>query len=120
MMDVIDTEEVGSLLEDNQAGVQDLAKFGTSVKLKAFQPFSSAENALENMNAISEQQVTPDLENFLESNLPSVKKGKKAKFQLGVVEPGLASAIGEKTDVPCRCDDTVRELIRGIRLHFGK
>jgi nucleolar protein 56 len=37
-----------------QETVGDLSLFGRVVKLKAFQPFSSAENALENINSISE------------------------------------------------------------------
>lgn len=66
----------------------------------AFHPFDSAENALENMHALTEHEITEDLrvrvrivcanlpsyysmQNFLDANIP---KGKKAgKFPLGVV-----------------------------------
>lgn len=44
-----------------QAAVNDLQRFGRTVKLKAFQPFTTAENALENMNAVSEHVLTDDL-----------------------------------------------------------
>lgn len=37
-----------------QSSVTDLSKFSKIVKLKAFQPFESAANALENANNISE------------------------------------------------------------------
>jgi nucleolar protein 56 len=48
-----------------------------------------------------------------------VKKS-KAKFTLGVIEPALGSAIQEALDFPCRSDDTVREVLRGVRVHFSK
>lgn len=41
--------------------MQDLSRFQRVVKMIAFQPFDSAENALENINAITEHEVTPDL-----------------------------------------------------------
>lgn len=58
------------------------------------------------------------LQNFIESNLP---KGKKSsQFPLGVIEPTLATAIQENLSVPCRSDETIREITRGIRHHFTK
>ena len=66
-----------------QSGVLDLSKFQRYVKMTAFHPFETAENALENINAITEHEMTDDLRTFLESNLA---KGKKSsKFPLGVV-----------------------------------
>lgn len=44
-----------------QASINDLQRFGRTVKLKAFQPFTTAENALENMNSISEHVLSDDL-----------------------------------------------------------
>lgn len=61
LMQVVEAEEVGSLLEEVQQAVLDPQRFCRTVKLKGFQPFTTAENALENMNAISEQMVTDDL-----------------------------------------------------------
>ena len=50
-----------------------------------------------------------------------MNKGKKAsKYPLGVIEPTLATAIQENLSIPCRSDDTIRELTRGIRTHFTK
>lgn len=71
---VLENEEIGSLLSEVQAGMADFAKFQRIAKLIAFHPFSSAENALENILAITEHEVTPDLKNFLDSNLPKGKK----------------------------------------------
>ena len=95
-------------------------RFGRSVKLKAFQPFSSAAEALENANAVSEHAMTEVLHNFLEMNLPKSKKsGKTASFSLGVIDPALATAIADGLGgLSCRSDDTVREIIRGCRLHL--
>jgi hypothetical protein len=44
-----------------QASIADLARFSKLVKLKAFQPFHSAENALQNINDISEGILNGDL-----------------------------------------------------------
>ncbi|RYH26237.1 hypothetical protein EON65_14815 [archaeon] len=44
-----------------QAANQDFQRFQKVVKLLAFHPFDSAENALENMNAVTEHEVTEDL-----------------------------------------------------------
>lgn len=49
------------MLEEVQQAVLDPQRFCRTVKLKGFQPFTTAENALENVNAISEQIVTDDL-----------------------------------------------------------
>lgn len=36
------------------------------------------------------------------------------------MEPTLATAIQENLGVPCRSDETIREITRGIRHHFTK
>lgn len=63
------------------------------VKLKAFEPFATAEAALHNINDISEGILPEDLRNFLERNLPRVKEGKKAKFSLGVLDAKIGTSI---------------------------
>mmetsp|Transcript_206 Transcript_206/g.340 ORF Transcript_206/g.340 Transcript_206/m.340 type:complete len:527 (-) Transcript_206:222-1802(-) len=118
IFEVKEQEEVGSLLDEVQASISDASRFQRCVSLRAFRPFSTAESALENMNAISEYLVAPELKDFLEVSLPKAKK-KKSGFTLGVIEPQLASGIQEALGgFPCRSDDTVREVVRGIRLHF--
>ncbi|EFN56071.1 hypothetical protein CHLNCDRAFT_145563 [Chlorella variabilis] len=101
-----------------QQSVNDIQRFGKSIKLAAFKPFTSAANALEQINAVSESQVTDDLKNFLTTNLPAAKKG-KAKYKLGVAEAKLGSAIQEETGVPCECNEYVGELLRGVRQHIA-
>lgn len=119
LFEVVAFEEIGSLLEDAKDTVTDLKRFGRAVKLKAFQPFESAHEALENANAISEHAMTGTLHDFLEMNLPKIKKKSKTpSFSLGVIDPGLATAISEGLGCSSRCDDTVKEIIRGCRLHL--
>lgn len=118
LFSVLENEEIGALLEEVQAGLTDLARFQRITKMVAFHPFDSAENALENMNAITEHEMTDDLRAFLESNLPKGKKSSKSP--LGVIEPLLATAIQENLGITCRSDDTIREITRGFKLHFTK
>lgn len=54
MFERVQSEEIGAKLEQVQATVTDLAKFGKMVKLKSFAPFKSAADALENANDVSE------------------------------------------------------------------
>jgi nucleolar protein 56 len=120
LFEVVENEEIANLLEEVQQNVNELSKFGRIVKLKAFQPFISAENALENINNISEGLLGDDLKNFLELNLPKVKSGKKAKFSLGVQDKNLAQAIADTLNAPVNTNETTIEILRGVRLHFSK
>lgn len=47
--------------------------FSSIMKLKAFSPFQNAESALENLNAIKNNEISEDLNNFLNSNLKKKK-----------------------------------------------
>lgn len=51
-----------------------MARFGKIVKLTAFRPFTSASDSLEQINAVSEGQLTDELKHFLEQNLPKVSR----------------------------------------------
>lgn len=61
LFSILESEEIGSLLEEVQASMNDLSRFQRIVKMVGFLPFDTAENALENMNAITEHEVTTDL-----------------------------------------------------------
>ncbi|XP_064981849.1 nucleolar protein 56-like [Musa acuminata AAA Group] len=113
-------DEIGQNTEAVRNSVLDLTRFGKVVKLVAFHPFSSALDALNQCNAVSEGLMTDELRNFLEMNLPKVKEGKKAKFSLGVAEPKVGSQIFEVTKIPCQSNEFVLELLRGVRLHFDR
>jgi nucleolar protein 56 len=115
LFEVVGFEEIGSLLEGSMDTVTDLKRFGRAVKLKGFMPFESAQMALENANAISEHSMTEDLHNFLEMNLPK----KASSYTFGVIDPALATAISEGLGgISCRSDETIREILRGCRLHL--
>ncbi|KAK1443315.1 nucleolar protein Nop56/Nop58 [Babesia gibsoni] len=88
-------------------------RFKETVKFKAFQPFGTASEALENMRAVVEGEVTQLLSAFLNLNLP--KKG----AELAVVDPGLGKSLSEK-GINVIYNANVLELVRGCRLHEMK
>eukprot|EP01147_Barroeca_monosierra_P003862 gene3862-6359_t len=120
LFDINETEEIGASLPSVQNAVQDLGKFGKVVKFKALQPFRSAQEALENINAVSEGDVPSLLHDFLEVNFEKAKSKKKSQVVLGVGDSKLGQSISQS--VGCKCDHTgvIPELLRGIRLHFTK
>ncbi len=61
LFNVLESEEIGSMISDVQNGVTDFSRFSRTVQLLAFKPFVSAEDALENISAITEHQVTAEL-----------------------------------------------------------
>ncbi|GKD17133.1 nucleolar protein 56-like protein [Tanacetum coccineum] len=111
-------DEIGQNTEAVRNSVTDLNRFGKVVEFVAFVPFESALDALNQINAVSEGQMTDELRDFLESSLPKVKEGKKPKYSLGVSDSKIGSHIFEETKIPCQSNEFVLELIRGIRLHF--
>lgn len=120
LFDVKGLDELGASSAQAQQSVNDLARFSKTVDLVAFKPFKSAIEALEQVNAVAEGIATTDLLDFLEMNLPKVKKGadpKKAKFQLGVYDSKLGAAIQEGRGFACVCNELSGELLRGVRLH---
>lgn len=122
LFEVVSFDEIGALQQGAMDAVTGLDKFSRAIKLKAFQPFQSAEEALSNINAVSEHSCTDELHNFLEMNLPKIKKKKEGKapaFALGVIDPSFATAIADGLPgLSCRSDEAVREIIRGCRLHL--
>jgi nucleolar protein 56 len=56
----LELEEIGSKLDAVQRAVDDFEGFSKTVRLKAFVPFESAAQALENARAVAEGQTTSD------------------------------------------------------------
>lgn len=121
----LESDEIGQGLETVTAAMQDLAKFGRVIKMHAFMPFKNAAEALQNINDVSEGIVSETLRAFLEMNLPKAKKSKdgtpkkksgSSPFVLGVSDKALASSIKSELGVECVSDETVLELVRGLRL----
>lgn len=79
-------DEIAGEMEQVQAATADYERFASLVKLKAYQPFKTADEALENIFAVSKGEVTQTLQEFLESYLPKIKSKKKQKFQLAIAD----------------------------------
>jgi len=108
------SEEISIMSPEVQESLQNLEKFSALVKLKSFLPFSSAEQSLEQINAISEGELTQCLMNFLDSAFP------KKKGTLGITDPKLGNLIVERLAIKCKTGQLVQELLRGIRIHFDR
>jgi len=113
-------DEVAGELESVQSAISNFEKFATLVKLKAYQPFKTADEALSNINAVKDGEVTETLSEFLTAYLPKVKSKKKQKFMLGVSETKCGPQVTEKTGYTCSINPAITEMIRGIRTHFSK
>ncbi|XP_074266584.1 nucleolar protein 56-like [Silene latifolia] len=112
-------DEIGqNIQEEVRDSVNDLNRFGKIVKLFAFQPFESTHDALSECNSISEGIMTDNLRNFLDFNFP--EKSRATDLVLGLADSKLGASIFEETKLPCRSDEFVLELIRGVRMHFLK
>jgi nucleolar protein 56 len=61
LFSVSEQEEIATLLQEVQSGLMDFARLQRIMKLIAFHPFDSAENALENINSVTEHEMTDDL-----------------------------------------------------------
>jgi len=82
-------DEAGGQLSKIQKAIMDLQRFTKMVKLAAYQPFTTAEEALENITDITANKVNNTLKSFLTTHLPATKSSKKQKFLLGVVDPKM-------------------------------
>jgi len=112
----LQSEEVDMQGAAVQAGLQDFALLSRMVRLVSFRPFLSAQDALENINAVSEGFLHDQLREFIEANIGSKKK----KVVIGVGEEKLASTIKEALEVKVQGGQEINELIRGIRVHLHR
>ncbi len=110
----VESESIGAMTPEVIATQTDLARFSKLVRMKAFLPFVSAEQALENQNDISEGILNDNLRGFLEQNLDKAKPGKLTKYKLGVTDVKIGQAIQEEMQISCVNDELVLELMRYI------
>merc|ERR1712235_41776 len=96
----------------NELDVSDWGSFGQACKLVAFKPFTSAANALDNMNAVSEGLVHDDMKAFLASNLPEGQT-------VGILDPKLLQTVKEEVGCKVSGGEIVQEICRGIRVHMS-
>lgn len=61
LFEVTNYDSLANSPDDLQQSITDVSRFGKSVKLAAFKPFTSAANALEQINAVSESQVRAEI-----------------------------------------------------------
>jgi nucleolar protein 56 len=61
LFSISEQEEIGAMTNEVQSSLADFSRLQKSMKLIAFHPFDSAENALENINAITEHELLDDL-----------------------------------------------------------
>jgi nucleolar protein 56 len=117
LFEVVEAEEIGASTEAAQQAVDDLQRFSRGVKLVAFRAFSTAEEGLAQVLAVSEGVVTEELAAFVSQNMPKLKLSDKHRF-LGVADQKLGSMIQEQLEIPCRWTEVVQELLRGARTHL--
>jgi nucleolar protein 56 len=119
---VLQPDTIGNRLSEVQKAVQDLDKFGKTVELVGLAPFQGTQDALQEINDISEGILSDFLRATLETNLP--KAGKKKTITLGISEKNLASSIKSAfPNLSCETAETsevVADLLRGLRQHSGK
>lgn len=116
-------EEIAAKSKQLQESIADLSTFFRMITLASFLPFTSAAQALENANDVSEGILNPHLKSLLNLIIPDVA-GKGNKKQSGVLlavsERGLAGAIQGEMGILCDTGERALELIRGVRLHQEK
>lgn len=115
-------DTIGNRLKEVQDAVQDLAKFGKTVELVGLTPFTGTQQALQEINDVSEGILSDFLRATLETNLP--KSSKKKAITLGVWEKNLAGSIKAAfPNLSCETGDTnevCADLLRGLRQHGHK
>ncbi|GHJ83628.1 hypothetical protein NliqN6_0030 [Naganishia liquefaciens] len=118
LFEVTMQEEIAAKSKAVQEAIQDMSKFGKMVKLKSFLPFTSAGEALQNANDVSEGIISDQLSALLQLLLPSATKSQR--ILLGVGERTLASSIAQQLGINCDTGERTLEFVRGIRLHAEK
>jgi len=107
-------EDTAQTQEAIQDSMLEPKTFGKMVTLHAWTPFQTAEEALNEVNAVAGNAPTEMLTNFLETNLPKSKK----KYHLGVYDAELGKELSAQFSITH--GQTVRELLRGCRMHFSR
>jgi len=110
-------EEIAT--KECSATFNEFSRFSKIMVWESFQPFSSQEQALSEMQSIASSTCTELTTTWLKSSLPKVKEGKKCKYKIGTCDPLFGASVNEKVGVPCRVDDYVKTLYRYLRKHVG-
>ena len=70
-------DEIAGKISKIQKAAGDQERFTKMVKFQAWSPFTTAEEALENITAVAENRCTSVLKNFLTTSLTANKSSKK-------------------------------------------
>lgn len=103
-----------------QKSIIDFSLFVQMVKLQSFLPFPSNEVAVDTLNCTTESQVSEHHRKLFGIVLESQSHRHKHQIKIGVSDPKLAGAIQSEFNTPCESGELIREILRGIRLHFLK
>jgi len=113
----LEFDESSTSLKQVQKSLESFEHFSKMIKLKTFKAFSGNEQALVNLRALAESEISEDLDSVLEKVF---SKSKGGKIQLAVQDKVLANKIAEKYGVQIVMKDSTFEIFRGIKLHFTK
>jgi len=81
------------------------------VKLKAFHKFEDTAEAVQSATALVEGKLSAGMKKFLKKNLVSTD----VQDTLAVCDSKLGGVIKEKLEIQCVFDDSVQQLMRGLR-----
>eukprot|EP00232_Nephroselmis_pyriformis_P003035 CAMPEP_0182913888 /NCGR_PEP_ID=MMETSP0034_2-20130328/38268_1 /TAXON_ID=156128 /ORGANISM="Nephroselmis pyriformis, Strain CCMP717" /LENGTH=510 /DNA_ID=CAMNT_0025050617 /DNA_START=49 /DNA_END=1581 /DNA_ORIENTATION=+ len=81
-----------------------------AIKLKAFDKFENTTEALAAATSISDSKLSKGLKKFLKKNV--------GDETLAVYDPKLGNVIKEKLEIDCVANNSIMELMRGIRFQL--
>jgi len=85
------------------------------VKLQGFQKFKNTADALKATTALVDGKLSKSLKKFLTKEISD----KESNDNLGISDPKLGGLINKKLNIKCVHDNSVEELIRGIRTQLN-
>lgn len=103
----MDAEQVAEEFQDPENAQK-------AVSLVAFSKFPDTKVAMEEATALIESRLGNQLSKFLKKNIVKPELNEK----LAVIDKALGSSITKKFSIECVHTETVRELMRGLRLQM--
>ena len=97
--------------DDLWEAFQDVGSTRKLVKLKQFHKFDDTAEAVQSATALVEGKLSAGMKKFLKKNVVS----KEVQGVLAVGDSKLGGAIKEKLNIQCVWDDSVMQLMRGLR-----
>ncbi|GIQ86694.1 hypothetical protein KIPB_008594, partial [Kipferlia bialata] len=113
LFEVKEFDDAGKMLADVQRSVTSYGTFARLVSLRSFLPFSGMHEATQYAIALEKGDVPEVLVTFLEANLP-----RGDGHVLGVTDERVLNSMNQ-LKISCRSDETVGEVVRGIRAHMN-